>query len=317
MRADRLISILLLLQQRKKITAQILAEEMGVSIRTIYRDMLALSASGFPVYAEKGPGGGCCIVEDFRSSIRTLSDDEINAMQILRIPEPLTKFSAGKDLQRALLKIMALIPERKHEPASLYIDWNAWPKSEKNERYGEIHSLNDACIHCKWVYIEYLMLNKAVIKQTVQPYGLVAKSGEWYLVYKLLDTYRFKNIASLEVFRVLDEAFEKTEGFDLEKTWCEITRDLEFEKYTYNVHLKIKNESKSILKENNVYIPFQVIERGEIDLNGWMDCQLRFEHLFSARAWILSWGGVVKVISPEPLRLSLLDFASQTIEANK
>jgi predicted DNA-binding transcriptional regulator YafY len=89
MRADRLLSLLMLLQARGRMTAQELAQELEVSERTIYRDINALSASGVPVYAESGPGGGCALLDSYRTNLTGLTADETRALFMLSIPAPL------------------------------------------------------------------------------------------------------------------------------------------------------------------------------------------------------------------------------------
>ena len=107
MRADRLLSMLMLLQTRGRMTAHELAEELQVSERTIYRDIDALSASGVPIYAERGPGGGCALLDSYRTNLTGLTPDEVRALFMFSIPAPLDKLGVSQELKTALLKLTA------------------------------------------------------------------------------------------------------------------------------------------------------------------------------------------------------------------
>ncbi|MEM7034769.1 MAG: HTH domain-containing protein [Chloroflexota bacterium] len=101
MRADRLISLLMLLQARGQLTAQELSDQLEVSERTIYRDLDALSAAGVPVYAERGPGGGCSLLDSYRTNLTGLTEDELRALFMLSIPSPLEDLGMSKPLEAA------------------------------------------------------------------------------------------------------------------------------------------------------------------------------------------------------------------------
>lgn len=136
MRADRLLSLLMLLQIRGRMTAQELAQELEVTERTIYRDVLALSTSGVPVYTERGPGGGIELLEDYRTNLTGLTAEEVRALFMLSIPEPLEKLGVGRDLRAALLKLTAALQgrlrseeERSHQ--RIYLDSVPWHQADK------------------------------------------------------------------------------------------------------------------------------------------------------------------------------------------
>src|SRR5512138_2111144 len=112
MRADRLLSLLMLIQSRGQMTAQDLACELEVSERTIYRDITALSASGVPIYASRGPGGGVRLIEEYRTTLTGLTPEETRALFMLSIPAPLRQLGMGQKFKGALLKLSASLPER-------------------------------------------------------------------------------------------------------------------------------------------------------------------------------------------------------------
>ena len=118
MRADRLVSLLLLLQTRGRMTAHQLASELEVSERTIYRDIDALSVAGIPVYGEPGPDGGYALLDSYRTTLTGLSEGEARALFLLSLPTPLADLGIGQELKAALLKLDASLPSVQRERRS-------------------------------------------------------------------------------------------------------------------------------------------------------------------------------------------------------
>ena len=110
MRADRLLSLLMLLQTHGKLPAHQLAKELEVSERTIYRDIEALSMAGIPVYGEPGREGGFALVDHYRTTLTGLSDAQVQALFMLNIPAPLADLGIRQEARTALLKIAAALP---------------------------------------------------------------------------------------------------------------------------------------------------------------------------------------------------------------
>src|SRR5579884_1876521 len=107
MRADRLLMLLTLLQTKGRVTAQSLAERLEVSERTIYRDIEALSMAGIPVYAERGPGGGCRIAEGYRTNLTGLTEDEVRTLFLPGATRQLADLGISKVLEAAMFKLLA------------------------------------------------------------------------------------------------------------------------------------------------------------------------------------------------------------------
>ena len=127
MRADRLLSILLILQQRREATAGELSRELGVSVRTIARDLEALSMAGIPLYAERGAGGGWRLVEDYHTDLTGMTQPELQSLRLLNIPEALGALEAGAELRSALLKLFAAASRRAESGSGqgqfILLDW--------------------------------------------------------------------------------------------------------------------------------------------------------------------------------------------------
>src|SRR5262249_34475315 len=131
MRAERLLSIILLLQVRGRMTALDLSNELGVSERTIYRDLESLSLSGIAVYGDRGPGGGYALVDGYRTSLTGLTSSEASTLFLSALPQPLADLGLDKALRDALLKLMAALPSQRREQieqerALLHLDATPW-----------------------------------------------------------------------------------------------------------------------------------------------------------------------------------------------
>lgn len=311
MRADRLISIVLLLQQRKKISAEKLAEELAVSVRTIYRDLVVLSANGFPLYAEHGPGGGVCIIDDYAGGVKTLTVEEVDALQMMRIPDPLTSLETGKTMQRALLKMFASLPNQAPSSPNLYIDWNGWGIT-KNQSVGKLEQVYSAVCNRQTLRVSFPLWNRMDFEQEIEPYGVVAKAGEWYLIYLNADRCRMRRISDFRSITLTGTTFHRPDDFDLESTWKRLSLEEEANNFMYQVKIKVSLELFPVIKEQVWRIPYQIIEsESQPDDSGWVLCKLGFENLIAARSYLLSWGNAVEVKSPEALRVSMQDFAQQ------
>src|SRR5512147_1801731 len=197
MRADRLLSLLMLLQARGRMTAQELAQELEVSERTIYRDINALSASGVPIYAESGPGGGCALLDSYRTNLTGLTADEARALFMLSIPAPLDQLGVTQELKTALLKLSAALPEaRRHDEARIrqriHLDSLGWFQEAGAEPH--LQTLYRAVWEDRKVAVtlrlEFGAFLQTQIEQVIAPYGLVAKAGVWHIVAAVDDRLR-------------------------------------------------------------------------------------------------------------------------------
>jgi predicted DNA-binding transcriptional regulator YafY len=202
--------LLLLLQTRGRMTAQALADELEVSVRTVYRDIDALSGAGVPVYADRGPGGGCALVDSYRTQLTGLRGDEVRALFLANVPAALADLGLGAELQGALLKLLAALPAARQEDAAwarqrIYLDWERWqPQGAGKEPHppqaqggggaakmveGAMHSrlqvLQQAVWHDRRVWIRYRRESsfyRREFDRCVDALGLAAKEGEWHLV---------------------------------------------------------------------------------------------------------------------------------------
>ena len=223
MRADRLLAILLMLQNRGQITAQRLADELEVSVRTIYRDIDALSVAGVPVYTDRGPGGGISILDSYQTDLSGLTEEEIRALFLLTIPTPLAELGLTQQLKGALLKLRASLPitgniSINSTQQRLHIDWVGWQSDNKNSPH--LLSLQEGVWHNRLINICYRsVIRDHIIELTIAPYSLVAKAGIWYLVGASTTRIRVYRVSSITDVVVLSGEFVRPASYNLLKFW--------------------------------------------------------------------------------------------------
>ncbi len=324
MRADRLLSLLMLLQARGRLTAQELARELEVSERTIYRDINALSASGVPVYAESGPGGGCALLDSYRTNLTGLTTDEARALFMLSIPAPLDQLGVTQELKVALLKLAAALPEaRRHDEARVrqrvHLDSTRWFQEE--EAAPQLQLIYRAVWDDRKVAItlrvQFAAFLDAQIEQVIAPYGLVSKAGVWSIVAARDDRLRVYRAADVIAARLLDETFMRSADFDLVEFWQKWCDGVEQNRLHYEVRLRL---APHFVPHAHHYLGEPVraaIEQAAPDEQGRVQIGVSFESLEEARARCLSLGYAVEVLEPEALRRSVLDYAEQICKVYK
>src|SRR5215210_9043402 len=147
MRADRLLSIVLLLQAHHHLTSRELAGRLEVSERTIHRDMEALSFAGIPVVAERGTGGGWSLLGEYRTSLTGLNEAEIQSLFVTKPARLLADLNLEKAAEGALLKLLAALPSVYRRGAEyarqrIYVDVTGWQRTD--EAVPLLHVLQDA-----------------------------------------------------------------------------------------------------------------------------------------------------------------------------
>ena len=193
MRADRLLSILMYLQARGRMTAYELAEELEVSERTIYRDLEALHAAGVPVLAERGPGGGCQLPEEYKVSLTGLTENEVRGLFLSPVSGPLADLGMGKALEAAMLKLSAALPSTHRRDVErmrqrVLVDTAQWFRPSEPVPY--LPLLQEAVWQDRTLRFTYRRADGVHVKRTLDPYALVAKSSIWYLVGAAVDHAR-------------------------------------------------------------------------------------------------------------------------------
>ncbi len=319
MRADRLLSLLMLLQTRGRLTAAQLSKELEVSKRTIYRDIDSLSISGIPVYADGGPGGGYSLLDSYKTDLTGLTKEETEALFLLSIPGPAADLKLNKEMKNALLKLSSSLPADLKKTEDLlkqriHFDTNPW--FQRSEKIGFLEQIQESVWNDRKIKIIYSDKNDNRTERIVSPFGLVAKAGIWYLIADTVKGYRVFKIARILEFETLEELFERPENFLLEDFWHDWCSGFERSLKGYKTVLKFSPEGIKIaesiwpgLKKRNT--------NAESEADGWKTVNFTFANIYEAAGQILEFGPVVKVIKPAELQKRIQSQAHKIVELYK
>lgn len=229
MRATRLVSLLLLLQTRGRLTAAEIAERLEVSVRTVHRDIESLAAAGVPVEAVRGPAGGYRLPGGYRTRLTGLTADEAEALFAAGMPGPAAELGLGGELAAARLKVLAALPQELQERATLaqrlfHLDTRGWFRAE--DRVPHLPALAAALWRGCRLRIRYRE-GRRVVQRTLDPLGLVLKGGAWYLVAHRSAGLRVYRVSRVVSVRPLEEELRRPLGFELAEYWEQWSREFE------------------------------------------------------------------------------------------
>lgn len=316
MRASRLVSILLLLQARGHRTAAELADELEVSVRTIYRDIGALAESGVPIYAERGPGGGVRLVDGYRTRLTGLTTDEAEALFLSGVPGPAAELGLGTVVTAARLKVLAALPPELRTRAGrvaerFHLDapgW--WQQADPVPCLGE---LANAVWETRSVHIRYRR-DERVERRPVDPLGLVLKGGVWYLVALSKGDVRTFRVSRVEAVEA-GERFERPDGFDLAAFWAESTARFEAETPTVAITIRVEPQALPELERAiGRAAAATMIVPTKPDPDGWLRVRFRHDSLGAAFYDLLPRLRHLEVLAPDELRGMFAWAGEQLIE---
>lgn len=308
MRADRLLSMLLLLQNRGRMTATALAERLEVSLRTIYRDLDALSAAGVPVYAERGRHGGCVLRPGYRTDLTGLNESEVASLFAGSAGRVLDSIGLGPGLQSALLKLEAALPSARRMDAErtrerLHVDAAAWFAS--NEPTPHLAKLRDAVFADRAVRLTYAGADGRGSTRKVQPLGLVVKGGIWYLVAQRAGAFRVYRVSRVRKLVVVQERFTRPTRFDLAAFWARWSRNFVASIPQYPVKLRVAAHILPILPQVfGERVRAAIEAAGRPGRNG-LTLDFTFDSLEAACGHLLGLGTAVAVLEPRELQEAL------------
>jgi len=310
MRASRLLSLLMLLQSRGRVSAQALAEALEVSVRTIHRDVDELSAAGVPVWADRGRLGGFQLQPGWRTRVDGLTAPEAQAMFLGGLPGPAAELGLGEAMASAQLKLLAALPDGWREDARRVsarfhldpIDWYRGPSATDH-----LPVIAQAVWRERRVQMRYESW-KGEVARRVDPLGLVLKAGVWYLAAQVgngVRTYRLSNILALEA---TDEAFDRPANFDLAAWWQASTRRFEKELAVDTAQLRVSPAGMKALRELGAAVAqAAAASAAPPDAAGWRRVTIPIEAIPHAAAQVLRLGAQAEVLKPAALRRALLE----------
>lgn len=314
MRASRLLSILLLLQTRGRMTAPALAEEFEVSVRTIFRDIDQLSAAGVPVYADRGRDGGFQLLDGYRTKLTGLTPQETEALFLSGLPGPAAELGLGSAMAAAQLKFIAALPNERRDGAGriagrFHLDPVGWYQHAENAAI--LPALADAVWNSRRIHVRYESW-KGIVERDLEPLGLALKAGIWYLIARAgakPRTYRVSNIQKLDV---LSDAFTRPPRFDLAAYWSEWSKDFEARLYKAVATLRLSPIGVKRLS----LLPPAIGEMAARTMSkpnkaGWVRVEIPIESVAHAAGEILRLGPHAEVLAPPELRTRMRELTAE------
>ncbi|MFI6294646.1 helix-turn-helix transcriptional regulator [Nonomuraea sp. NPDC050790] len=309
MRADRLVSLVLLLRRHGRLSASALARELEVSTRTVLRDIEALSAAGVPVYAERGRLGGFALLPGFRTELTGLNPDEALALLVAGSRRGGQAFGLGSALASAMLKVVDALPESYRETAAgaaerLLID----PETDLLSRRLAAEEVPDAIASevLRAVFaghrlrIQYAAAGRPPEWRTVDPIGLVTIRDRGYLLAKRSGedrTYRLSRVLAAEE---LDEPAQRPDRVDLDRAWQE--RSTRFRAGGDQVSVVVRMNPA---RREELLGTALAVHAEETEADGWLRMEVGFQDARHAEwaLWQLSTNA--EALSPQWLREAL------------
>jgi predicted DNA-binding transcriptional regulator YafY len=308
--ASRLLSILMLLQTRGRMSARTLAEEFEVAVRTIHRDIDQLSAAGIPVYAERGRGGGFRLQDGYRTTLTGLNQSEAETLFLAGLPGPAAQLGLADVLATARLKLLTALPAKLQPDAEriaarFHLDPGAW--------FHEADQLPSLPIAARAVWSALILKIRYrhsggvdARPRRLAPLGLVLKGGIWYLVAQSGNSIRTYRVAKIHDAEISDETFTRPRNFDLATHWETSVRAYEAGVYHEFADVRLSPDAMNRLELLGPYVTSAAAKTaGKPDRRGWVRCTLPIESLDFGIRELMRLGDQMIVIGPPALRAQL------------
>jgi predicted DNA-binding transcriptional regulator YafY len=308
MRASRLLSLLLLLQNRGRMTAPALAAELEVSVRTVYRDVESLGAAGVPIYADRGPAGGYQLLDGYRTRLTGLTSDEADSLFLAGVPGPAAELGLGGALAAAQLKLTAALQAELRDRASrvgerFHLDAPGWFRDAEDTPF--LSDLATALWRDQRIAVRYRRWGHDEVDRLLDPLGLVLKAGVWYLVAGgptgAPRTYRVSRVLSL---RTSPGRTHRPPDFSLAEFWRTRSAELRAALWRAEATVRLSPRGLELVPVLLGQLEARAVAEsaGEPAGDGWVTATLPIESTRHAESVLLRLGADVEVLAPPELR---------------
>jgi predicted DNA-binding transcriptional regulator YafY len=320
-RAERLVALLFTLHRKRAGTVGELATELGVTERTLRRDLAALREAGVPLWSEPGRYGGVRLVDGWRSRLDGLTSREAVALLALDVPDALAGLGLGSAVSAAHAKVSASMPAQLQEQARtvagrFHLDASAWFSSPDDT--AALPAVAKAVWAQRRLDVRYRRRDK-VTRRTLDPFGLVLKAGVWYLVARVDSDLRTYRVSRLSAVAETGETFARPEEFSLADWWR--TSSAAFEKMPLPLRVTARLEDTAVRAMRRVFGAEQLnevlVSRGSPDADGRVDVEFAMESEAVALGQLVSLGPGVEVLTPPELRAAVANFGQALADRNR
>ncbi|ASR37189.1 DNA-binding transcriptional regulator [Prauserella marina] len=314
MRADRLVSLVLLLRQRGRLSATTLARELEVSTRTVLRDIESLSSAGVPVYAERGRHGGFALLPGFRTELTGLNHDEALALLVAGSRRGAQAFGLGSALASAMLKVVDALPEHHRDTAAgvaerLLIDpeTDLLSRRQDAEEVPEpiVAEVRRAVFAGTKLRIRYAAADQPAKWRTVDPIGLVTVRDRGYLLATRSGADRTYRLSRVFAATALAEPARRPERVDLDRAWQERGTRFQTGGDTITVLARVNPA-----RRDEVVSTALAVLAEETDDDGLLRLKVTFQDSRHAEWALWQLGTDAEALTPQSLRAGLRDRAT-------
>ncbi|TDB74282.1 YafY family protein [Micromonospora sp. KC723] len=314
MRADRLVSLVLLLRQRGRLSAATLARELEVSTRTVLRDIEALSAAGVPVYAERGRHGGFALLPGFQTELTGLNHDEALALLVAGSRSGAQAFGLGSALASAMRKVVDALPESHRDALAgaaqrLLID----PETDLLSRRLVAEEVPDtivaevrrAVLAGHKLRIHYAAMGQTPQWRTVDPIGLVTVRGQGYLLATRSGVDRTYRLSRISSAKELAEPAQRPDRVDLDRAWQERSTRFRTGGDQVTVLVRVHPARREDLVSSAL-----AVRAEDTDADGWLRLEVAFQDPRHAEWALWQLATNAEALAPQWLRTALRNRAA-------